>query len=111
MLIVRYIATGQALNDASVQDFVDNLISLNNETGQASADVGNFLVIDCLRVAIAEGKIAYSDAVAKINDSTVEFDEYANMINWPKGFQDPTVKYLREIISARTAKYKTERIL
>ena len=111
MLILRYIATGQAVNDASVQDFVDNLISLNNETGKASADVGNFLVIDCLRAAIAEGKIPYTDVVAKINDNTVEFDEYANTINWPKGFTDPTVQYLRTIMSARVNKYKTERIL
>jgi hypothetical protein len=97
---------GDVVTDGHVQHYVNKVIDdLRYEN--VLINVGSELIVEHLRLAIGEGKIAHDRAVFIFNDQEIKFGCAGSMVQpsrWPEGFCDNGMKIISAICKLKTAK-------
>lgn len=90
---VNYSDKGKAVSDFELNDEYQKLISSNKEYFSYSTEN----IFHRIRLGILKNEISFKEFIFIYDERYIFIDEYAKMINWPKGFIEQNSK-LNEMI-------------
>jgi predicted ATPase len=99
MITITYDAdNGHSVPDNRAEHYVRILIAQHKCGYDREALIGSELIINYLRVAIAEGKITPDDVTLRFNGETLTINPDGTLPHWPKGFCDRFMDSMDRIV-------------
>lgn len=93
MLVLYWSNNCNAVLDADVQKFVDDILEQYSHVKDMTVEIGQETVLAGFRVAAAKGKIKNGDLVLRINGKELPVDSKGKLPSYPSEL-DVLLKYL-----------------